>query len=164
MVMTEAAGNLRYSNIGPWGVSEQRALALLARALLPLRLLGQEVVGSLSDTGTEVDWETSLEATLSLTASEDLVDLVQLIQRLELALNCSQRLEPVRRTQWQMQQLGLPSFFYPYCSCAWPFWCSEFCSIDQTITVQRGSVLDVRGPEWFSQSFCSLWISTVLGE
>ncbi len=110
------------------------------------------------------DWETSLEATLSLTASEDLVDLVQPIQRLEPALNCSQRLEPARRTQWQMQQLGLPSFFYPYCSCAWPFWCSEFCSVDQTITVQRGSVLDVRGPEWFIQSFCSLWISTVLGE
>ncbi len=27
------------------------------------------------------------------------------------------------------------------CSCVWPFWCSELCSVDQTVTVQRGSVL-----------------------
>ncbi len=33
------------------------------------------------------------------------------------------------------------------CSCVWSFWCSELCSVDQTVTVQRGSVLDVRGPE-----------------
>ncbi len=49
------------------------------------------------------------------------------------------------------------------CSCVWSFWCSELCSVNQTVTVQRGSVLDVRGPEWFYQPFCSLWISTVLG-
>ncbi len=58
----------------------------------------------LTDTGTEVDWETSLEATLNLTASGDLVDSgvtrwVQPTQRLEPALNCSQRLEPALRTQ-----------------------------------------------------------------
>ncbi len=47
------------------------------------------------------------------------------------------------------------------CFCVWPFWCSELCSVDQTATVQRGSVLDVRGPEWFCHRFCSLWISTV---
>ncbi len=46
----------------------------------------------------------------------------------------------------------------------WPFWCSELCSIDQTVTVRRGSVLDVRGPEGFCQPFCSFWMSTVLGE
>ncbi len=34
----------------------------------------------------------------------------------------------------------------------------------QTVTVQRGSVLDVRCPRGFCQLFCSLWISTVLGE
>ncbi len=50
------------------------------------------------------------------------------------------------------------------CSCVWSFWCSELCSVDQTVTVQRENVLDVRGPEWFYQPFCSLWISTVLGE
>ncbi len=50
------------------------------------------------------------------------------------------------------------------CSCVWSFWCSELCSVDQMVTVQRGSVLDVRGPQWFCQPFCSLWISTVLGE
>ncbi len=50
------------------------------------------------------------------------------------------------------------------CSCVWSFWCSELCSVDQTVTVQRGSVLNVRGPEWFWQPFCSLWINTVLGE
>ncbi len=50
------------------------------------------------------------------------------------------------------------------CACAWPFWCSELCSVDQTVTVQRGSVLYVRGPEWIFQPFCSLWINTVLGE
>ncbi len=50
------------------------------------------------------------------------------------------------------------------CSCVWLFWCSELYSVDQTVTVQRGSVLDVRGPEWFWLPFCSLWISTVLGE
>ncbi len=33
------------------------------------------------------------------------------------------------------------------CSCVWSFWCSELCSVDQTAAVQRGSVLDVRGPE-----------------
>ncbi len=46
------------------------------------------------------------------------------------------------------------------CSCVWSFWCSELCSIDQTVTVQRGSVLDLRGPEWFYQPFCSLWINS----
>jgi len=50
------------------------------------------------------------------------------------------------------------------CSCVWLFWCSELCKVDQTVTVQRGSVLDVRGPEWFCHPFCSLWISTVPGE
>ncbi len=50
------------------------------------------------------------------------------------------------------------------CSCVWSFWCSELCSVNQMAAVQRGSVLDVRGPEWFCQPFCSLWISTVLGE
>ncbi len=50
------------------------------------------------------------------------------------------------------------------CSFVWSFWCSELCSVDQMAAVQRGSVLDVRGPEWFCQPFCSLWISTVLGE
>ncbi len=44
------------------------------------------------------------------------------------------------------------------------FWYSELCKVDQTVTVQRGSVLDVRGPEWFCQPFCSLWISAVLGD
>ncbi len=48
--------------------------------------------------------------------------------------------------------------------CVWSFWCSKFCSIDQTVNVGRGSVLDVRGPEWFCQSICPLWMSTVLGE
>ncbi len=28
------------------------------------------------------------------------------------------------------------------CSCVWSFWCSVLCSVDQTVTVQRGSVLD----------------------
>ncbi len=37
-------------------------------------------------------------------------------------------------------------------------------SIDQTVTVQRRSVLDVRNQEWFCQPFFSIWISTVLGE
>ncbi len=41
---------------------------------------------------------------------------------------------------------------------------SSVASTRQTVTVQRGSVLDVRGPEWFCQPFCSLWMSTVLGE
>ncbi len=50
------------------------------------------------------------------------------------------------------------------CYCVWSFWCSKFCSIDQTVTVGRGSVLDVRGPEWFCQPICPLWMSTVLGE
>ncbi len=50
------------------------------------------------------------------------------------------------------------------CSCVWSFWCSELCSVDQMVTVQRGSVLDVRGPEWFCQPFCSFWMSTVLGD
>ncbi len=27
------------------------------------------------------------------------------------------------------------------CFCVWLFWCSELCSVDQTVTVQRGSVL-----------------------
>ncbi len=30
------------------------------------------------------------------------------------------------------------------CSCIWLFWCSELCIVDQTVTVQRRSVLDVR--------------------
>ncbi len=29
-------------------------------------------------------------------------------------------------------------------SCVWSFWCSELWSVDQTVTVQRGRVLDVR--------------------
>ncbi len=33
-----------------------------------------------------------------------------------------------------------------------------------TVTVQRGSVLDVRGPEGFWQPFCSHWTNTILGE
>jgi len=33
------------------------------------------------------------------------------------------------------------------CFCVWSFWCSELCSVDQTVTVQRGSVLDVRSPD-----------------
>ncbi len=102
MAVTEAAGNIISSRISAWGVSEQRALALLAWALLPLRIQGQEVVGSptswvtwsdintglsrldmtdsnltwtdLTDTGTEVDWETSLWETFSSIISEDLVD------------------------------------------------------------------------------------------
>ncbi len=41
------------------------------------------------------------------------------------------------------------------CSCAW-----SLCSVDQKVTVQSGSVLDVRGPEWFCQSFCSLRMSS----
>ncbi len=48
--------------------------------------------------------------------------------------------------------------------CVWSFWCSELCSADQKVIVKRGSVLDVRGPEWFWQPFCSLGISIVLGE
>ncbi len=48
--------------------------------------------------------------------------------------------------------------------CVWTLWCSELCSIDQTVTVRRRSVLDVRGPEWFFKPFCSLYISTVFGE
>ncbi len=50
------------------------------------------------------------------------------------------------------------------CFCVWSFWCSELWSVDQTVTIKRVSVLDVRGPQWFCQPFCSLWISTVLGE
>ncbi len=50
------------------------------------------------------------------------------------------------------------------CFCVWSFWCSELCSVDQMGAVQRGGVLDVRGPEWFYQLFCLLWMSTVLGE
>ncbi len=46
------------------------------------------------------------------------------------------------------------------CFCVWSFWCSELCSVDQTGTVQRVSVLYVRDPEWFCQPFCSLWINT----
>ncbi len=37
-------------------------------------------------------------------------------------------------------------------------------TLTRRVTVQRGSVLDVRGPEWFCQPFFSLWISTVLGD
>ncbi len=50
------------------------------------------------------------------------------------------------------------------CFFVWSFWCSELCSVDQTVIVSRGSVLDVRGPEEFCQHFWSLWMSTVLGE
>ncbi len=50
------------------------------------------------------------------------------------------------------------------CSCAWLFLCSDLCNVNQMATVQRGSVLDVRGPAWFCQPFCSLWTSIVLGE
>ncbi len=31
--------------------------------------------------------------------------------------------------------------------CVWSFWCSDLCSVDQTVIVKRGSVLDVRCPE-----------------
>ncbi len=44
--------------------------------------------------------------------------------------------------------------------CVWPFWCSELCSVDQMVIVQRWSVLDEKRPEWFFQPFCSLWISS----
>ncbi len=46
-------------------------------------------------------------------------------------------------------------------SCVWSFWCSELCSVDQTVTVQRGRVL-----MWGSRvkPLCSLWMSTVPGE
>ncbi len=37
-------------------------------------------------------------------------------------------------------------------SCAWPFWCSELSGIDQMATVQRESVLDVRGKVQFLES------------
>ncbi len=33
------------------------------------------------------------------------------------------------------------------------FLCLVVLVLDQTVTVQRGSVLDVRGPEWFCQPF-----------
>ncbi len=60
---------------------------------------------------------------------------------------------------------GLPEANWN-CSCVWSFWCSELCSVDQTVyswcTVS--TLLDARGPEWFCQPFFSLWISTVLGE
>ncbi len=59
---------------------------------------------------------------------------------------------------------GLPEGQGRNCFCVWSFWCSELCIVDQTATVQRGSVLDVRGPEGFCQPFCSSWMSTVLWE
>ncbi len=37
------------------------------------------------------------------------------------------------------------------CSCVWSFWCSELCSVDQAVTVQRESVLGVRGQSDFAQ-------------
>ncbi len=37
------------------------------------------------------------------------------------------------------------------CFCVWSFWCSELCSVDQTVIFKKGSVLDVKGPEWFFQ-------------
>ncbi len=43
------------------------------------------------------------------------------------------------------------------CFCVWSFWCSEPCSIDQTVTVQRVSVLDVRGPEGFTLDKYNSW-------
>ncbi len=33
------------------------------------------------------------------------------------------------------------------------FWFSELCSVEQTVTVHRGSVLDVRGQSDFVSSF-----------
>ncbi len=39
------------------------------------------------------------------------------------------------------------------CFCVWSFWCSELCSVDQTVTVQRGSVLDERVQSDFSSPF-----------
>ncbi len=39
------------------------------------------------------------------------------------------------------------------CFCVWSFWCSELCSVDQTVTVQRGSVLDVRVQSDFTSPF-----------
>ncbi len=59
---------------------------------------------------------------------------------------------------------GLPEGQGRNCFCVWSFWCSELCIVDQTATAQRGSVLDVRGPEGFCQPFCSSWMSTVLWE
>ncbi len=43
------------------------------------------------------------------------------------------------------------------CFCVWLFWCSELCSVDQTVTVQRGSVLDVRVQSDFASSFAHSW-------
>ncbi len=48
------------------------------------------------------------------------------------------------------------------CSCVWSFWCSELCSIDQNSS--KRECAGCEGPEWFYQLFCSLWMSTVLGE
>ncbi len=41
------------------------------------------------------------------------------------------------------------------CFCAWLFWCSELCSVDQTATVQRGSVLGVSGEGCTNDSLSS---------
>ncbi len=46
-----------------------------------------------------------------------------------------------------------------HCFCVWSFWCSELCSVDQTVTVHRGSVLDVRVQRDFVSSFAqSGWV------
>ncbi len=43
--------------------------------------------------------------------------------------------------------------------CVWSFWCSELCSVDQTVTVHRGSVLDVRVQSDFSSALAhSGWV------
>ncbi len=39
------------------------------------------------------------------------------------------------------------------CFCVWSVWCSELCSVDQMVTVQRGSVLDVRVQSDFDSPF-----------
>ncbi len=39
------------------------------------------------------------------------------------------------------------------CFCVWLFWCSGLCSVDQTVTVQRGSVLDMRVQIYFACPF-----------
>ncbi len=44
--------------------------------------------------------------------------------------------------------------------CVWSFWCSDLCSVDQTVIVKRGSVLDVRGPEWLCIGCTNDWLSS----
>ncbi len=45
------------------------------------------------------------------------------------------------------------------CFCVWSFWCSELCSVDQMVTGQIGSVLDVRVQSDFTSSLAhSGWV------